>query len=102
MYLFSRALQNPRLLQMKFHTFRLFKATMEYNKTKDILHVEQLLGHRNLNSTLTYTQLVNFDSEEYTVRRVKTAKEEDELIQAGFEYVRYDDKDECAIYRKRK
>ena len=98
----AETLQNPRLLQIKFHTFRHFKATMEYNKTKDILHVKQLLGHRNLNSTLTYTQLVNFESEEYTVRRVKTAKEEDELLQAGFEYVRYDDRDECALYRKRK
>ena len=59
----AETLQNPRLLQIKFHTFRHFKATMEYNKTKDILHVKQLLGHRNLNSTLTYTQLVNFESE---------------------------------------
>jgi integrase len=30
-------LQNPRLLQVSFHTFRHWKATMEYNKTKDIL-----------------------------------------------------------------
>lgn len=32
-------LQNPRLLRITFHTFRHWKATMEYHKTKDILHI---------------------------------------------------------------
>jgi len=40
--------------------------------------------------------------EDYTVRRPNTSKEEDEFIEAGFEYVRYDEKEECPIYRKRK
>ncbi|MBS7632987.1 hypothetical protein KEJ15_05125 [Candidatus Bathyarchaeota archaeon] len=32
-------LQNPRLLRIFFHTFRHWKATMEYHRAKDILHV---------------------------------------------------------------
>ena len=32
----SRKLQNPRLRQIHFHTFRHWKATMEYHKTNDI------------------------------------------------------------------
>jgi integrase/transposase-like protein len=81
-------LQNPRLLEISFHTLRHWKATMEYHKTKDILHVKQLLGHRNINSTLIYTQLVAFENpEEYTSRVAKTLKEDQELIEAGFEYV---------------
>lgn len=33
----AKKLQNPRLLQIHFHTLRHWKATMEYAKTKDIL-----------------------------------------------------------------
>jgi integrase len=95
-------LQNPRFLQIHFHTFRHWKATMEYHKTKDILHVRQLLGHKQIQSTLVYTTLVNFEDNEYIVKRPSTAAEEDELIKAGFEYVRYDDKEQMPIYRKRK
>ena len=51
---------------------------------------------------MVYTQLVEWDQEEYTVRRPATTKEEDELIQAGFEYVRFDDRENAPIYRKRK
>jgi hypothetical protein len=36
------------------------------------------------------------------VKRPKTSEEEDELIKAGFEYVRFDDKMQVPIYRKRK
>jgi integrase len=41
-------LQNPRLEQISFRTLRHYKATMEYHRTKDILHVMRLLGHRNI------------------------------------------------------
>jgi hypothetical protein len=70
------------------------------SKTKDILHVKQLLGHRNINSTLTYTQLVSFRSDEYHLRVAKTVEEDKELIEAGFEYVT--SREELKIYRKRK
>jgi hypothetical protein len=36
------------------------------------------------------------------VAHAKTLAEEDELIKAGFEFVRYDEKEGVAIYRKRK
>lgn len=94
--------QNPRLKQIHFHTLRHWKATMEYAKTRDILHVKQLLGHKRLENTEVYTHLIDFATDDYTVRRPKTSKEEDEFIEAGFEYVRYDDKEQCPIYRKRK
>ena len=46
--------------QITFKTFRHFKATMEYHRTKDIIHVMRLLGHKNIKNTLVYTQLVHF------------------------------------------
>jgi len=98
----ATALQNPRLKQIHFHTLRHWKATVEYSKTRDILRVKQLLGHKRLESTEVYTHLVDFAADDYTVRRPKTSREEDELVEAGFEYVRYDEKEQCPIYRKRK
>ena len=47
-------------------------------------------------------QLINFESDEYHVAYAETLEEEDKLIQAGFELVRYHDKEQVAIYRKRK
>jgi integrase/transposase-like protein len=94
--------QNPRLLQIHFHTFRHWFATMLYAKTKDILYVKQQLGHVSIDNTMLYTRLVNFESDEYHVAHAKTLAEEDELIKAGFEFVRYDEKEGVAIYRKRK
>lgn len=35
----AHKLGNSRLIQIHFHTFRHWKATMEYHRTKDILHV---------------------------------------------------------------
>jgi len=51
---------------------------------------------------MLYTQLVNFESEEYHVRHAKTLKEEDELLKSGFEFIRYNNEEKVAIYRKRK
>jgi len=83
----AKKLQNPRLLRITFHTFRHWKATMEYHRTKDILHVMQLLGHRNIKNTLIYTQLVNFENDDYHSATAKNIEEAQKLIETGFEYV---------------
>jgi integrase len=88
------------LNQTTFHTFRHWKATMEYHKTKDILHVMQLLGHRNIKNTLIYTQLIHFKDDEYTAKVAKSEKEICELVESGFEYVC--DYNSFKIFRKRK
>jgi hypothetical protein len=51
---------------------------------------------------MIYTHLVNFESDEYHHAHAKTLGEEDKLIDAGFELVRYDERQQIAIYRKRK
>jgi integrase len=98
----AKTLQNPRIRQIHFHTLRHFKATMEYHKTRDILHVQRLLGHKRIDNTEIYTHLIEFENDEWTVRRPQTSKEEDELIEADFQYVRHDDKEGYPIYKKRK
>nr|NIO36475.1 tyrosine-type recombinase/integrase [Candidatus Bathyarchaeota archaeon] len=76
----SKKLKNPRISRITFHTFRHWKATMEYHRTKDILHVMQLLGHRNINNTLVYTQLVDFGDDEYNVKVAHNLDEDKQLI----------------------
>jgi len=93
-------LGNLRMLQIHFHTFRHWKATMEYHKTKDILHVMQILGHKNINNTLIYTQLVNFQNDDYVCRAAKTLNEASQLIEAGYEYVT--EMESLKLFRKRK
>lgn len=96
----AEKVQNPRLLRITFHTFRHWKATMEYQRTKDILYVKQLLGHKNINNTLIYTQLVSFEKDDYHVRTAKTLKEACELAEAGFEY--FTSIEDTQVFRKRK
>ncbi len=79
---------------------RHFYGTMEYHRTKDILHVKERLGHRSITSTLIYTHLVNFEADEYHTATSKSLKEDEELLKAGFEYVT--ERDGIKIYRKRK
>jgi hypothetical protein len=88
------------LKQITFHTLRHWKATMEYHKTKDILHVMQVLGHKNIQNTLKYTQLVNFEEEEIVCKTAKSVEDARMLIEAGFEHVCNIQDNE--LFRKRK
>ncbi len=52
-------------------------------KEKLPLNFKKLLGHENINNTLLYTQLVNFESDEFHIRVAKTFKEARELMEAA-------------------
>jgi len=96
----ANKLQNKRIEKITFHTLRHWKATMEYHRTKDILHVKQMLGHKSIQSTLIYTRLVNFESDQFTCKVARTLQEAENLIEAGFDYVT--DIDGAKLFRKRK
>jgi len=97
----AHKLGNPRILQITFHTLRHWKGTMEYAKTKDILHVMQVLGHKKIQNTLIYTQLIkNIKEDEYICKIARTPSEIQELIENGFEFICQ--KDDLAFFRKRK
>ena len=100
----AQKLQNPRLLKIGFHTFRHWKATMEYHKTKDILHVMKLLGHKNIENTMIYINveqaLFHEENQEFHVRVAQKPDEIKSLLEAGFEYVC--EKDGLLFFRKRK
>jgi len=97
-------LANPRLKRITFHTFRHWKGTTEYHKTKDILHVKTVLGHKAITSTMAYINLesaiFHTADHKFYVKTAKTVDEASKLIELGFEYVQ--EMNGINIYRKRK
>ncbi|MCW3986452.1 MAG: tyrosine-type recombinase/integrase [Candidatus Bathyarchaeota archaeon] len=94
--------KNLRLKRITFHTFRHWKATMEYHKTKDILHVMKMLGHKNISNTLRYTQLIEIDDDEFISKVAKTVEEACALIELGYDYITEFRKQGIKIFKKRK
>jgi hypothetical protein len=73
---------------------------MEYAKTKDLLHVMKVLGHKNIQNTLLYTQLVSFENDDYYSATAESVEEAQKLVETGFEYVcTFSD---VRLFRKRK
>ena len=101
----AKKLCNPRLQQITFKTFRHWKGTMEYHKTKDPIHVQQVLGHKDLKSTQVYIHIESAiygasTNDEFHVKVARTKEEITELLEAGFEYVFTHEG--LAYFRKRK
>jgi len=97
-------LNNPRLRQIGFHTLRHYKGTMEYHKTKDIMHVKSVLGHKAITSTMIYINLESAlfltQNDEWTCKVAHTLDEATKLIENNFDYVT--EMDNVKIFRKRK
>ena len=99
----AKKLGNPRLLRISLKTFRHWKATMEYLRTRDIVHVKELLGHVVIQNTLKYIHVANALSKEisnYVCKTANTVEEAKRLIEQGFEYVT--EIDNVKLFRKRK
>ena len=73
---------------------------MAYHKTKDILHVMRLLGHKNIKNMMRYTQLVDFGRQDYVVKVAWPLEEACKLLENGFQYVT--DYERGKIFRKPK
>jgi len=78
---------------------------MEYHKTKDSLHIKELLGHKSIDNTLIYIHLDkalygSSNNQEFHVRVTHNLEEACEFVKAGFEYVC--EMDNSKIFRKHK
>jgi integrase len=103
----AQNLQNPRLKKITLYTLRHWKATMEYHRTKDIVYVQQLLGHKDIRNTMIYINIEHAlfgasDNDEFTVRVATDVKGACALTGAGFEYVTGEYNDGGKIFKKRK
>jgi len=98
----AKKLNDPTLKTIRLYDFRHYYATTLYAKTRDILHVKQQMGHKKLETTLIYTQLLNLNDEEWTCKVATNVKDATDLIEAGFEYVTGEYNDGGKLFRKRK
>jgi hypothetical protein len=73
---------------------------MLYHQTRDILLVKKLLGHKRIENTMKYTQLIQFKDNEFEVATAQTIEETKAVITAGFEYVA--EKNGIMLFRKPK
>ena len=96
----SKKLNNPRILKISFVTFRHWGAKMLYHQTRNILLVKKLLGHKKIENTMKYTQLIHFKDSEYEVATATTIEEAKTIIAAGFEYIA--EKNGIMLFRKPK
>jgi hypothetical protein len=73
---------------------------MEYNKTRDILHVMKILGHKIIQNTLLYAAYQLPRRGRIYFKIASTVEEAKQLIEVGFDYVC--DVDSAKLFRKRK
>jgi integrase len=96
----AKKLNDATLKTIRLYDLRHFFATMLYHKTKDIMYVKQQLGHRKLETTMVYTQLIHFHDDNYTSAVANTVEKATKLIENGFEYVT--EMEGLKLFRKRK
>ncbi len=97
----AEKLKDPNIKSIRLYDLRHFYATMLYHRTKDILLVKQQLGHKKIETTLIYTQLVSFSEEdEFYSATAKSVSEAAKLVEQGFDYIC--DVDGVKLFRKRK
>jgi hypothetical protein len=74
---------------------------MEYHRTKDVLYVKGLLGHKSIANTLIYTQLAEFEEDgKYCTAIAGNIEDARKLVEAGFEYIC--EHGNVMLFRKRK
>jgi len=96
----SAKLNDESIKSVRLYDLRHFFASMFYYKTRDLLRLKLLMGHRKIETTLIYTQFINFEDEEYVCQTASTVEEAKALVEQGFDYIC----EVCAtkLFRKRK
>jgi len=97
----AKKLSDASLKNIRLYDFRHYFATRLYSKTRDILYVKQQMGHKKLETTLIYVQLLALtEDDEWTCRTARNITEATQLIENGFQYVT--EMDGYKLFRKRK
>jgi len=95
--------RDQELLKIRLYDLRHWFATAEYMKTRDLLHVKYLLGHRNIETTMIYVHLAQGfinGSEDFSCKVARTIDEAAKLVEQGFDFVT--DVDGAKLFKKRK
>jgi integrase len=82
----AKKLGDPTINTIRLYDFRHYFATNLYAKTQNILLVKQQMGHKRIETTLIYTQLLNLAETEWIVEGTTDKKRAEELLTANFTY----------------
>ena len=101
----AQKLNNPRIAKIGFHTLRHWKGTMLYHDLHDLRHVQKVLGHKQITSTVIYENTacalwLEDINDNFVCKVAHNEQEETELINTGFQHV--NNRGELAFYKKRK
>ncbi len=97
----AEKLKNLEINLVTLRSIRHWKATIEYLRTKDFLHLQEVLGHKNIQNTLKYIHLANAISKQqdhWICKVAKTLDQATEHVESGFEYVT--EMDNIKLFRK--
>jgi len=94
----ARLAGNKRYHKIHFHTFRHCFALRTYHRTKDILHLKMLMGHKSLLTTQRYVEIYCqiYDNEkpnQFITKIAKLKEERCKLINDGWEFIKNDEDD---------
>ena len=94
----ARLLNNTRFIKIHYHTFRHCKALREYHRTKDILYVKTILGHKSLLTTQRYVEIYNqiydINAPDQFISKIAVTKEERiVLLNDGWTFIKNDGKE---------
>jgi len=96
----AQRLHRPEFKKIKIYSLRHYFACRLYHQTKDLVYVMGQMGHRRIQTTMRYVQLMDFKDNEYVSAVASSIKEAQKLIECGFEHVtNFEDK---ILFRKRK
>jgi len=98
----ANKLKDPTIRTIKLYDFRHYYGTMLYHKTRDIVYTKQQLGHKKIETTMAYVQLLDINTDEWTCKTAQNQQEATQLIENGFEYVATTPNENLMLFRKRK
>ena len=78
-----KRLGNSRLNQISFRTLRHYKGSLEYYKTRDIVHTQQVSGHKSINNTMRYVTLIPKEDDDFIVKIAADKASRVKLLEEG-------------------
>ena len=98
----ARKLQNPRILNITFKSFRHYGGSWLAHITEgNVLTVKKALRHKRVENTMKYIHRLEFqDPQNYDVATATTIEEIKLLAQAGFQ--KFDEANGVHVYRRPK
>ena len=63
----AKKLGGTEYLKIRLYDLRHYYGTMLYYKTKDLIHVKNMMGHKNINTTMRYMHVLRYKEDEWAI-----------------------------------